>query len=274
MDADEDEWSQPGSAPPEADSVALRALAVAALLRRLALEQRGAPPAEVEALGRWVEDTGLFAAFEPSGFDLFDAPPGTWDDDARLAVAWAAEELRLLGWALGLAEAPALFGRADAAPLLAELPASGAVEPFSLASALRPAEEIGALHGLYEALANAARLEAWAREVAADPQAAAEDEELEELLLAMASAGFERDRLAKERGVQAAAVEALRVHARQLLSDLFADQSPFTKVAFAPGKLAALDDPALAEFLATCQLRAEALAWLTEGDDLDAEERQ
>lgn len=266
--AGDDDAADESGAPPEADTIALRSLAVAALLRRLTLEARRAPAPDFEALKAWVDENGLFASFSAGGFALFDAPPNAWSAEDKEAVEWAAEELQLLSWALGRGEAPALFVRADAAPLLAQLPERGPVEPFSLAARARPLEELEVQRALHETLANAARLEAWARGIAADPSLAADDEELEELLQGVLPE--ERERITREHGAHGAAVHVLRSIARQLLTDLFEPSSPVSAWAFAPDKLESLDDEALAVFLASAQLRAEALAWLTEGDSWEA----
>lgn len=267
-DAPED-GEAPGSAPPEAGTVAHRALAVAALLRRLALEQRKAPAAEFEALEKWVEQNDLAVSFSDAGFALFDAVPCGWNAEDLEAVEWAAEELQLLCWALGRGEAPALFVRAQAAPLLAQLPGREPVEPFCLAARLRPREELEAQRALHETLANAARLEAWARGIAADPSLAADDEELEELLEGVLPE--ERGRLTQAHGTHGAAIQVLRSISRQLLIDLFDPPSPVKAFAFAPDKLERLDSEGLAVFLGAAQLRAEALAWLTEGEAWELE---
>jgi hypothetical protein len=239
-------------APPEADTVAMRMLGVASLLRRLTLEKRKAPAAEYKPLSTWVEDSGLFAAFSDGGSALFDADPGTWDAEEKESVEWAAEELQVLAWALHQAEMPGVFTRADPAPLLAKLPAAGDVEQISLAAKLRPDKEVEQLTALYEPLSNAGRLEAWARAIAADPSQAADDEELAELLEAL--------------GTKGSPVEALRQQSRQILADVFAEKSPHAAQAFAPNKLEGLSNEALAVFIATAQLRTEALLWLEEGD--------
>lgn len=262
----EEEADEEVPAPPEADAVALRALAIAGLLRRLELERRNAPLKEIEALQSWVEEHGLFASFGPVAFELFDAPPGEWTDDDAQSVAWAAEELHVLCWALGLADTPPLFARATGDALLAALPMEGAPEPFAGAATVREHEELELARALHETLHESARTEAWARGVADDASLAANDEELDQVLEVVEQEGFERARVVAEQGAQAAAVQGLRAWSRLLLAQLFEPGSPHAALAFAPEKLEGLDDEALANVLAAAQLRAETLAWLTEGE--------
>jgi hypothetical protein len=257
-DDDDDAPPENDGAPPEADTVALRVLAEAAILRRLALEKRKAPAKDYEPLITWVEDHGLYASFSDGGFALFDADPGTWSAEDLEGVEWAAEELVILCWALGRCPPPVLFARTDAASILSALPSEGPVEPFSLAASLRPDLEVETLGALYETLANAGRLEAWARGIEADPSIATGDEELDELLQALTPEE-------REKGP----IEVLRTLSTQLIADLFEPRSAHAAYAFEPSKLQKLDDEGLALFLATAQLRAEALIWLAEGDAWD-----
>lgn len=264
---DPDDVDQAPGAPPEADSVALRGLAAAGLLRRLALERQKAPEEAHAALQTWLEDNGLFANLGPEGFALFEAAPGSWSDEDLATVAWAAEELAVLAWALGLGELPSPFERAAAEPLLAAFPGEGPAEPFSLAAKLRPLETVEMEQALYDALVVAARTEIWARAIAEDATLAEGDEDLEALLQAAAEDGFPLERVGADQGAAPAAMQGLRHVGQKLLADLFSEGSPHRATAFAPEKLAALDEEALALFLATVQLRAQALAWLVEGDD-------
>jgi Domain of unknown function (DUF4272) len=271
MAANDDDLPEADGAPPEADTVALRALAVAALLRRLDLEERKAPKAEFEALDGWVEQNGLYASFSEGGFALFDAEPNSWNAEDQEAVAWGAEELLVLTWALGKAESPGVFTRAARAPLLGLVPASGPVEPFSLAAALRPDLQVEEFRALYQTLANAGRLEAWARGVAADPTLLTDDEELEVLLQGLEPG--QREALTEKHGAAGAAVEVLRTLSQTMVTELFGEaKSALAAYAFEPAKLATLDDEALAHFLAIAQIRAEASSWLCEGDDWAAAE--
>lgn len=255
--------------PPEPEAVALRALAVAALLRRLDLEVQRASLKEIEALQRWVEDHGLFASFGPLAFELFDAPPGEWTDDDVTTVGWATEELRVLSWSLGLGDAPQLFARSPAEPLLAKLPSAGAPEAIVEGASLRALEELETQRALHQVLHEAARTEAWARAVVDDATLAEGDEELDEIFAVLEEEGVQLDAVDSP---QAVAVQALRAWSQLLLERLFGEGSPHAALAFPKDRLEHLDDEALASFLAAAQLRAETLAWLTEGDAFDEED--
>jgi Domain of unknown function (DUF4272) len=269
MAANEDhEPAESDGAPPEADTVALRSLAVVALLRRLDLEERQAPRAEFETLDGWVEENGLYASFSEGGFALFDAEPSSWSAEDKEAVGWGAEELFVLSWALGRCEPLGVFARAERGPLLAAAPSSGPVESYSLAASLRPDVQVAQFRALYETLANAGRLEAWARGVAADPSLATDDDELEVLLSGLEPG--KRDALTAQHGPAGAAVNVLRTLSQTMVSELFGEaKSPHASFAFEAAKLEQLGDEALAVFLACAQIRAEAAAWLCEGDAWD-----
>ena len=258
-------------APPEADSVALRLLAAAALLRRLELERAKAQPGDFAALGKWVDESGLVSSLGPAAVELFDAAPGAWSDDDREAAAWAAEELAMLSWALGRAETPPPLERASAEALLKAVPVGTPAEPFSLQAKLRPLDAVDAARALQETLLAVTQAEAWARALLADPSLAEGDDEeqLEEVLAEAQEDGFDHARALQERGKAAAAALGLRHWTQARLAELFGPGTPHRAVAFPPERLAALDDESLAVALAAARLRADALAWLAEGDDWD-----
>jgi hypothetical protein len=262
---DDDVEDDPG-APPEADTVALRALAAAGLLRRLALERSKAPPEAHAPLRMWLEENGLLSNFGAEGFELFDAEPGSWSEEDLETVGWGAEELAVLAWALGAAEPPPLGKRADPAPLLAAFPSEGPAEPFSLAAKVKPVDALETQQALYSTLAMAARTEVWARAIADEPKLAEGDEDLEAFLEAAEVEGFPLAKLTEEKGVAGAAIECLRSISQKLVEEIFGAGSPHKAVAFSPGALATMDEETLGTFLATTQLREQALAWLTEGD--------
>lgn len=262
----EDDAPDDGGAPPEPDTVALRTLAVASLLRRLELESRNAPLKEVEQLEAWVEEHGLHASFGPAAVELFDAPPGEWTEDDVASVGWAAEELAVLAWALNRAELPPMFARADVKPVLATLPRSGDVTAFVGSATVRDLELIDEARALFATLEEAARAETWARGIAEDPSLAEDEESLEAVFEALVDEGFDRAAVTSARGPQGAAVDALKQWSQVLLTQLFSSGSPHAADAFDAKKLSRLDDDALGTFLATSQLRAETLAWLLEGD--------
>ena len=267
-DAEDDEAGDeaPG-APPDADVVALRALALGALLRRLEMEQRTAPLKEIESLQAWVDEHGLYAHFGSGAFDLFDAAPSEWTDEDRAHAAWVAEELYVLRWALGQLPLPDVFSRADASAALEGLPLLAVPDTFTSKAERRPLELVEAQQVFQELLYDAAQTEAWARTILAAPEFTADDPDLYERLQEAAADGFELADVTRRKGAQAAAVEGLRWLTRQLLLPLFESGSPHVAQAFEPGKLATLPDESLALVLATARLRSDALAWLTEGDE-------
>lgn len=254
-------------APPEPDTVAMRALAVAALLRRLELESRNAPLKEVEQLEAWVEEHGLHASFGPVAFELFEAPPGEWTEDDAASVAWAAEELAVLGWALNRAELPPMFTRADVKPLLATLPRSGDLGAFIGSATVRDLDHVEEACALFDTLEEAARAETWARGIGEDASLADDDEQLEAVFEALVDEGFDRAAVTRARGKQGAAVDALTRWSQVLVAQLFGPGSPHAAHAFDFKTLSTLDDEALGTFLATSQLRAATLAWLLDGDE-------
>ncbi|MBL8921264.1 MAG: DUF4272 domain-containing protein [Myxococcaceae bacterium] len=250
---------------PDAEAVVRRALAAAALLRRLDLEQARAPLRDIEQLESWVDENGLHASFGPTAFALFGAPPGEWTDEDADAVAWGAEELSMLGWALGRTELPGLITRADVTDLLAALPRAGDLSPFVGSASLLDLAEVDAARSLFSTLEEAARIEAFARGIATDPDVSIDDQQLEDVFGAAAHEGFDRDAVTAEHGDRGAAVEVLRFWTKLLLEHLFADGGPFTAFRFTHDELVALEDDALALLLTLSQLRAETLSWLLEG---------
>jgi len=201
---------EPGDAgaPPEPDTVALRTLAVASLLRRLELESRNAPLKEVEQLEAWVEEHGLHASFGPVAVELFDAPPGEWTEDDAATVGWAAEERAVLAWALNRAELPPTFARADVTPVLATLPRSGDVTAFVGSATVRDLALVDEARALFATLEEAARAETWARGIAEDPSLADDEVNLEVVFEALVDEGFDRAAVTSRRRGRDVAAEA------------------------------------------------------------------
>ncbi|MFZ5439302.1 MAG: DUF4272 domain-containing protein [Myxococcota bacterium] len=250
-------------AAPEADAVAARALMVAALLERAKLES-SRDAARAEALVKWVEREDLLAHLGDEGEAVFSAAPGSWSDDAAEAVAWTAEELQLLLWALRRAELPTAERAANAGELLADVPVLGDVADFVENAALRPPEEVDALRALYAVLHEAVRAEVYARAIVEDPLSLEGDEAFEELLSTVAAEGFDRAQAAAQ-GKAHEAIEGLRFWSRSLLGELPAEAG----VKLDAPRLVALQDEVLATLLGVTHARVEALAWLLEGDGED-----
>lgn len=252
-------------APPEADVVASRALMIAALAERAALESSKDLTKHTQ-LTKWVERFGLYGNLGESGAELFDAELGSWTDEDVDTVSWASEELQVLLWALQRAELTGPTTRVEPRELMVTLPLLKDAEAFLEQSVLRSADEIEATHALHEALLEAVRSEVYARSILEDPASLEVDEELEELLGAISERGFDRASAAKK-GKHHEAVEGLRFWLRTLLEELFGEASPHLAYTLDAAKLVSLDDASLAMVLGTVQARADALAWLIEGDE-------
>ena len=258
---------EPVPAPPEADVVAGRALMVAALLARARLESTR-DEARFTALRAWVEQNGVFGNLGPDGVELFESKLGSWTDEDVDAVDWTGEDLLLLLWALRRADFPRLDARADSAALVGQLPLLGEAKAFLEEAVLRPVDELEVHRALSEALLEAIRSEVYARRIQEDPSALEGDDELEELLTSITAAGFDR-KAAAAKGPANEAVQGLRYWSRSLLSELFASGSPHEAHRIDSATLVSLDEATLATWLGVAHLRAEAMAWLLEGDELE-----
>jgi hypothetical protein len=262
--ADEQE---PVTAPPEADVVAGRALMVGALLERARLES-ARDEARFTALRAWVDQHGLFGNLGPDGVELFESKLGSWSDEDIDAVDWTGEELVLLLWALQRADFPRLDARVDAAALVGKLPLLGEAKPFLEGAVLRSVDELEVHRALCEALLEAIRSEVYARSIQEDPTSIEGDEDLEELLASVTADGFDR-KAASAKGAATEAVQGLRYWSRSLLGELFASGSPHEAHRIDSATLVSLDVATLATWLGVAHSRAEAMAWLLEGDELE-----
>lgn len=258
----------PVAEAPEADVVAARALMVGALLERAKLE---AAPSESHfaALREWVDDQGLFSNLGADGLTLFDEQQGSWTDEDIEAVDWTSEELALLLWALEKHHFPPVGVRAPAASLLAKLPLLGDAAGFIKAARLRQVEELEVHRALSDALLEAIRAEVYVRSLQADPASFEPDEELTQLLDTIAEEGFDRKAAAAKGPVQEA-ILGLRFWSRTLLAELFGPESPHLAHRIDSAQLVGLDEATLATWLGVAHARAEALAWLLEGDETEA----
>jgi hypothetical protein len=263
------ESEAPLTAPPEPDVVAGRALMVGALLERARLESTR-DEARFTTLKAWVDEHGLFSNLGPDGVELFEAALGAWSDDDIESVDWTSEELGLLLWALQRAELPTPHTRADAVALATQLPLLGPAQSFIDEANLRPLDELEVHRALSEALLEAIRSEVYARSIEEDPASLEQDDELEELLATVASEGFDR-KAAAAKGPANEAVQGLRFWSRSLLTELFASGSPHLAHRIDSAELVALDEATLATWLGVAHSRAEAMAWLLEGDEYEAE---
>jgi HEAT repeat protein len=280
--AEEEEWLP--TVPPKADAVAQRALVLGGLLRRLALEERlarGKDPAareEILRLHRWMDEEGLFSTLGVTGLELLESEPGTWSEEDRQSMAWSAEELHLLLWALKQEKLPPLDARVDAASLQERLPLLKASQPFLESAELRIPEELAAQRDRWDVLLECARYESLARGIASDPALAEGDPDLELVLESAEEVGFDRKGATTRLGKARAAVEGLRHWSRHLLHQLQEEGmlpgNPGDGLVFQGKRLHELDEPTLGVLLALAHGRFQALEWLAEGDAIvpDGEE--
>ena len=257
----------PLTAPPEPDVGAGRALMVGALLERARLESTH-DEARFGTLRAWVDGLGLFSNLGPDGVELFEAKLGSWADEDIESVDWTSEELGLLLWALQRAELPTTHARADAVGLASKLPLFAPAEAFLEEATLRPIDELEVHRALCEAVLEAIRSEVYARSIQEDPASLERDDDLEELLNAVASEGFDR-KAAAAKGPANEAVQGLRFWSRSLLSELFATGSPHLAHRIDSAELVGLDAATLATWLGVAHSRVEAMAWLLEGDEYE-----
>ncbi|HVG59297.1 MAG TPA: HEAT repeat domain-containing protein [Hyalangium sp.] len=272
--AEEEEWLP--TVPPASDAVAQRALVLGGLLRRLALEERlarGKDPAakeEIAHLHRWMVAEGFFSTLGVTGLELLESDPGTWSEEDRQSVAWSAEDLHLLLWALKQEKLPPLEARAEAAPLLMRLPLLKNPQPFLESAELRLAEEVAAQRDRWDVLLECARYESLARGIASDPALAEGDPDLELVLESAEEVGFDRKGAAAKLGKARAAVEGLRHWSRHLLSQLQEEGmlpgKPGEGLTFQGKRLHELDEPTLGVLLGLAHGRFQILEWLAEGD--------
>jgi HEAT repeat protein len=276
FEEDGEEWD--AKVPPEPEAVAQRALVLGGLLRRLALEERLArvkdPAAGEEGvrLQQWLDEEGLFATLGVTGLELLESEPGTWSEEDRQSIAWSAEELHLLLWALKQGKLPPLEARVEVAPLLERLPLLKDPQPFLESAELRYGEELEAQRDRWEVLLECARYESLARGLAADPSLAEGDPDLELLLESAEEVGFDRKGAAAKLGKARASAEGLRHWSRHLVTQLQEEGllpgKPGEGLLFQGKRLHELNEEALASLLALAHGRFQALEWLAAGDVL------
>ncbi|WP_224245053.1 HEAT repeat domain-containing protein [Hyalangium gracile] len=274
-DEDEDSWTEP--VPPEAEAVAQRALVLGGLLRRLALEERlakardSAAKEELLRLRKWMDEEGLFSTLGVTGMELLEEEPGTWSPDDCQSVAWSAEELQLLLWALKQGKLPPAEARVETAPLLERLPLLKDPQPFLESAERRPLEEVQVQRDRWEVLLECARYESFARGIAADPSIAEADPDLETLLESAEEVGFDRKGVTSSQGKARAAVEGLRHWSRHRVTELQEEGllpgKPGEGLLFGGKPLQALDETTLADLLALAHGRFKALEWLAAGGE-------
>ena len=104
---EDDDLAEP--VPPTADRVARRALVLAAVACRSAIEGDATNP-RAEAFRRevldWLRDAGAEEEAEPDELALLRAPLGSLDERQVIDASWRGEGLGVLAWALGRYELP------------------------------------------------------------------------------------------------------------------------------------------------------------------------
>ena len=274
LEEGEEEWEP--TVPPEPKTVAERALVTGGMLHRLALEERLArtktPAAREEILQfqQWLEEEGFLVNVGVTGQELLESDPGTWSEEDRQSIAWSAEELHLLLWALKQGKLPPLEARVEAAPLLQLLPLLKDPQPFLESAELRLSEEIEAQRDRWEVLLECARHESLARGIVAEPSIAEGDPDLELLLESAEEVGFDRKGTAAKHGKARAAAEGLRHWSRHLVTPLQEEGllpgKPGEGLLFQGKRLHELSEDTLATLLALAHGRFQALEWVAAGD--------
>jgi hypothetical protein len=135
--------------PPSAERVARRALVLAAVVCRSAIEG-DAGNAEAEAFRQsvlaWTETIGIAPEMESDEMKLLRTPLGGLTSRERIDGTWRAEGLAVLGWALGRSELPPYDVGADPLAVADALGFREAANETVLADArLRAPEELVAL---------------------------------------------------------------------------------------------------------------------------------
>ena len=146
-----------GLAPPAAERVARRALALTAVTARAILEQdvgtQGAT-ATYEDLLAWVRDTGIDDELEPEEWEVIQRPLGRLEPGQQINSTWRLEGLVVVAWALRRSEIPPHDQLVSLNPLwrsLGLLDANVAVKLLAEPT-LRSREEIGTLRNRLFAL--------------------------------------------------------------------------------------------------------------------------
>ncbi|MFL5346106.1 MAG: hypothetical protein ACJ8AT_15060, partial [Hyalangium sp.] len=270
---DEASWTE--QVPPDAEAVAQRALVLGGLLRRLLLEERlgkvkdPAAKEEILRLQRWMDEEGLFSTLGVADIELLEAEPGTWLPDHRQSVAWLAEELQWLLWALKQQKPPPFEARVETAPLLEPLPLLKDPQPFLESADRRPLDEVQAQRDLWQLIVECARYESLARGIAADPTLAEGDPDLPMLLESAEEVGFDRRGVSSKQGKAQATVEGLRHWSRHVVTELqqqgLLPGKPGEGLGFQGKRLHELDENTLALLLSLAHVRFQALEWLAAG---------
>jgi hypothetical protein len=194
--------------------VAARAIVVAAVLRRVALEDAAATDADDAAaeafdLREWLRGQRLADAATAHERSLLDRLPGDLSVAEVQDESWLGEGFAVLAWALALAELPPLGGPAAIDTALAALPAPwDSTAAWIAAARLRPEPAIAAARERAELWHWRASVEA-ARRSAAPADRAEYDEAIREVAAEAGATGLLDQRAAGDFALGGDPVRAL-----------------------------------------------------------------
>lgn len=140
--------------------VAARCIVLACLVRRLSIEALASGGKDDGLAGEafdvraWLQTERLWSGLEPSETAFLDRPLGELTDDEMATIAWQAEGLASLGWALGLADIAAVGDPNNAESVLTRVPAPwDSAGPWIADATLRPEPDIARERDIAELIA-------------------------------------------------------------------------------------------------------------------------
>lgn len=265
--------------PPEPEQVALRALALGAMLERARLEgelsARALEPADAKqactGLRAWVEAEGVDVVLSPLELELLDAVPGDWLEEDRELARLSADALATLLWAVGKLPSLPPGEPASADALLEELPLMARAEDFIASVGPREGEELERQRELYETLLWRCEQESTARLIARGEEVESEID-VEDLLDELVKDGFEAKAIRAKGGEAAVRAEALRFLGKKAAEKL-AEEGLLAPVhgdfGFRGKALTAVSEEDLQAATALAHERQRALNWVLCGGEWD-----
>lgn len=129
--------------------VAVRCVVLACLIRRLSIESLAQNQSneglagEAFDLRAWLQTETLWPSLDEAEVAVLDRPLGELTDDEMATIAWQAEGLASLGWALGLTELSQIGALSNVESVLASVPSPWeSAASWLSAAALRPEPDI------------------------------------------------------------------------------------------------------------------------------------
>lgn len=176
--------------------VAARSIALACLIRRLSIESLAqdrndeALAGEAFDLRAWLQTERLWSSLETSETAFLDRPLGELSDDEMATIAWQAEGLASLGWALGLADLSPVGDLSSVESVLTRVPSPwDSAAPWIADARLRSEPEIARERDRAELIEWRVGLES-PRRLATDQERADYDRAIAEVAREAASAGL------------------------------------------------------------------------------------